>query len=240
MKWPRLTLPRFTWIRAHWMQLALLLAAVAALLSLALNLVLMNRIEDGADRAAVAEARAAAAESAVTELEDRLAGVESATGLIVSQALELQQILADLAPQVDSALEQAAAQVAAFAESTITFNVDINEEVPINLSFPFRRTIEFPINTSIPIDETIRTTIKIDGPFGIDIPVGVTVPVSVEVPIDLTIPFTIDEQVDIATSITVDLEFPLSIAVAETGLADFARQLEAGLESIREVVAGLA
>jgi hypothetical protein len=218
--------------RIGWKAVAAAVVALVAAASLALNLVLTARVADAQDRLEAQEAL-------LGEQAARITAVESSTGVLVAQALGLQQQLSGLAPTVDQALAEAIAGISSFETSTIRFTIDVEEQLPFQATVPFRRTLEFPISTTIPIREQIDTTIRIQAPFGVDIPLDVEVPVNVDVPIDLVIPFTIDETVDIETVVTVDLEFPVEVAVAGTGLADLASQLRRGLETIRETIAGI-
>jgi hypothetical protein len=67
----------------------------------------------------------------------------------------------------------------------------------------------------------------------------VTVPVDIDVPIDLTVDIPINETVPIKAEVPVKVDVPIRVDVAETELANLTTSLAAGLDSFREVLAGL-
>jgi MFS family permease len=199
--------------------------AVALVVLLVFTIVLMNRLST--------------VESDLATTQQDLERVEAGAALFAGQVQGFQEQLAELAPAVESGLDEAVGGLASFRTSTIEFDVEIDETVGIDTVIDLKRTIEVPINTSLPIDETFDTRITIDGPFGIDIPLNITVPIQVDVPIDLTVAIPVDESIPIRTDIPVQVAVPISIDVAGTELARLAESLEAGLISFKDVIAGL-
>ncbi len=167
-----------------------------------------------------------------------LARVEAGAALYASQITGFQEQLAELSPGLRSGVDEAVAALRAFAESTIAVDVAIDEVIPIDTEFVIERTVSVPIRTTIPIDQSFDTTIRIDTPFG-SLPLDVTVPVEVDVPVDVTVDIPIDETIEIAEEFPVQLDVPIEIDVGETGLAELAEALAAGLESLQELLAGL-
>ena len=191
------------------------------------------------NRASAATAELAAVEA---ELEATRADMEQLRGgvaLFSAQATLLQGQLAELAPQVTAGLDEAVAGLTEFEESTIVFDVPINEVVPISTEVVLDRTLQVPINTVLPINETIETTITVAGPFGIDVPLDITVPLDLDLPIDLDVAIPVNETIPIETSIPVDLQVPISVDVAGTELAELAASLRQGLISLRDVLSSL-
>ena len=195
-------------------------------LSLLLNVVLL--------------ARASNVSSDVAQNTADIERVEAGAAIFASQVTGLQSQLADLAPTVSAGLDEAIVGLEAFAGSTIDFNVDINETIPIDTTIDLNRTLSVPINETIPLEETINTTVTVAGPFGIDIPLDISIPVAVDVPIVLDVDLPVDEQIPITTEIPVVLSVPLSVDVAGTELARLADSLQAGLASFKSVMEGLA
>lgn len=195
-------------------------------LSLLLNVVLL--------------ARASNVSSDVAQNTADIERVEAGAAIFASQVTGLQSQLADLAPTVSAGLDEAIVGLEAFAGSTIDFNVDINETIPIDTTIDLNRTLSVPINETIPLEETINTTVTVAGPFGIDIPLDISIPVAVDVPIVLDVDIPVDEQIPITTEIPVVLSVPLSVDVAGTELARLADSLQAGLASFKSVMEGLA
>jgi EmrB/QacA subfamily drug resistance transporter len=206
---------------------------VIVLLLVAATFYMAGRVASlSSDLAATQEQRA--------ELEADMARVEGGAALYAAQVTAFQQQLGGLGPTLDSALGEAVTGIDNFRNSKIQFDVAINETVPINAEVVLNRTLNVPINTSIPIDETIDTTITVNGPFGIDIPLDITVPIQLDLPIDLSVAIPIDETIPINTEVPVNLNVPIVIDIAETELAVLAESLRQGLESFRQLAAGLS
>lgn len=206
--------------------------ALVTLLTLVVSLLMLARV--GSTRSDL--------EAVQAELVDTRAEMEQLRGgvaLFSSQATLLQGQLAELAPTVQAGLDEAVAGLIEFEQSTILFNVPINEVIPISTEVVLDRTLDVPINTILPIDETIDTTIQVNGPFGIDIPLDITVPIALDLPIDLAVAIPIYETVPIDTSIPVNLTVPIEVQVQGTELANLAASLRQGLLSLQEVLTGL-
>lgn len=181
----------------------------------------------------------AVAQEQRSQLEADILRVEGGAALYAAQITAFQEQLGGLGPTLDSALGEAVTGIDQFATSKIQFDVAINESVPINAEVVLNRTLNVPINTSIPIDETIDTTITVQGPFGIDIPLDITVPIQLDLPIDLSVAIPINETIPVNTEVPVNLNVPIVIDIAETELAVLAESLRQGLESFRQLAAGL-
>ncbi|NND02281.1 MAG: MFS transporter [Acidimicrobiia bacterium] len=202
------------------------------LLSLVISLVMLARVNTTDSQL----------DSVQTELVETRAEMEQLRGgvaLFSSQATLLQSQLGELAPTVTAGLDEAVAGLTEFENSTITFNVPINETIPINTEVVLDRVLQVPISTVLPIDETIDTTIIVQGPFGIDIPLDITVPILLDLPVDLEVAIPINETVPINTTIPVNLSVPIEVHVEGSELATLASSLRRGLISLRDVLAGL-
>ncbi len=138
-------------------------------------------------------------------------------------------------PMAQNALQQADEELASFQNSTLEFNVTIDQELPINVEIPFNESIEIPIDVTIPINQQIETTVMMD-PFqaGLEIPVDINVPVDVEVPINMVFPVEIDCTIPISTNVPINLNVPININVADTDLTQYIQQLREGLASLNE------
>jgi hypothetical protein len=137
-------------------------------------------------------------------------------------------------------LTQAIGELETFQQSSIEFEVTIQQDFPIELEIPINETIEVPIDTTIPIQQEIETTVLIDPlQTGLEFPTDVTVPIDLEVPIDLSIPVSIDRTIPFSTTIPIDVDVPLSIEVSETALAPYLEQLRLGLISLDQTISTL-
>ena len=172
-------------------------------------------------------------------LEADLERVEAGAELYASQIDGFREQLVELSPELEAGLDEAVAGLREFGDSTIAFDVEIDETIPIDTEVVINRTVEVPIVTEIPINEEIETTIEVGTPFG-GVPVDVTVPVNLAVPIDLVVDIPINETVPISDEFPVQLSVPIEIDVGETELATLTDSLATGLESLQAVLTGLA
>lgn len=151
-----------------------------------------------------------------------------------------QQKAVGLVRQVRAGLPEAIDELEAFERATITYEVNIQQELPIETEIPFNETFEVPIQLTVPISQTVNTSVMID-PLGtgLEIPVAINVPVNLEVPIDTSVPIAIERPIPISTTVPLDLKVPLEIKVDETDLAGYIAHLRNGLTSLDEILAGL-
>jgi hypothetical protein len=164
--------------------------------------------------------------------------VEAGAALYASQITGFQEQLTELSPQIKAGVDEAITGLREFGDSTIAFDVNIDEVIPIDTDVVIKRTVQVPIKTTIPIKESFDTTITINT-FAGDIPLDVTVPVDVDVPIDLVVDIPIDETVPIQDEFPVKLDVPIAIDVGETELKNLTDSLAAGLESLQDILDGL-
>ncbi len=215
--------------RTNLMVGSLALLLVGALITIAL---LFARVAD-------ADADAADARAELLTTQADLDRVEAGAALYASQITGFQEQLVALEPQVSAGVEEAITGLRSFGDSTLSFDVTIDEMIPIDTEVVIARTVQVPIKTSIPIRETIETTIEVDTRLGFTVPIDVTVPVDIDVPIDLVVDIPIDETVPISEEFAVQLDVPIEIDVSETELANLTDSLAAGLESLQDVLNGL-
>ena len=173
------------------------------------------------------------------QTEEDLARVEAGSALFAAQVTGFQQQLVELEPLVGEGVEAAIAELEEFKTSTISFQVPIDETIPIRTDVRLERTISFPVDETITISETINTTIEIDTGLGFAVPVDVSVPVDVDVPIQLDVEVPIDETVPVEVDIPVQLDVPIEVAIEGTELEVLASSLQEGLRALDEVLAGL-
>lgn len=211
----------------------LTIGAVVLFVALAgATLYLANKVGSLSDDLAASQVRQ-------DQLEADITRVEGGAALYAAQVTAFQDQLGGLGPTIDAALGEAVVGIDEFANSTIRFDVKIDETVPINTEVVLDRTLQVPIRTTIPIDETFDTTIKINGPFGVDIPLDITVPIKLDLPIDLDVQIPINETVPVNTEVPVNLDVPIEIDISETELAVLAEALAQGLESFRLLASDL-
>lgn len=190
-------------------------------------------------RVAGAQDDASAAREELATARADLERVEAGAALYASQIQGFQEQLVALEPQISAGVDEAITGLRTFGDSTISFDVNIDEVIPIDTEVVINRTVQVPIKTTIPIQQSFDTTIRIDTPLG-EIPVDVNVPVDVDVPIDLVVDIPINETVPIQDEFPVKLDVPIAIDVRETELSALTDSLAAGLESLQEMLNGFA
>jgi hypothetical protein len=199
---------------------------------------MMGRVANAEDDAAAARTALDVTEADLVTTRADLERVEAGAALYASQITGFQEQLVALEPQVSAGVEEAISGLREFGNSTISFDVRIDEMIPIKTDVVLDRVVQVPIKTTIPINETFDTTIRINTGFG-SIPLDVTVPVNVDVPVDLVVDIPINETVEIDEEFPVKLDVPIVIDVRETELANLTDSLAAGLESLQDLLTGL-
>ena len=144
-----------------------------------------------------------------------------------------------LTPSVEAALNESVADIASLRGSSLTFEVDIDESLPISATIPLDRTFQVPIVTSFPISETFLVDVVVPGPFGIEIPFQAEVPVDMDVPIDVVVPVQIADDIPIDLDLPVELRLPVTVDVGGTDLAPLLETLERRLAEIAAIVGEL-
>lgn len=198
---------------------------------------LLDRVAD-AERNAEVLATGASSEQ-IGEIQADLERVEAGAALYASQIDGFREQLVELSPEIEEGVDEAILGLRDFSQSTIAFDVAIDETIPVDTEVVINRTVEVPIQTEIPISQEIDTTIEVDTPFGA-VPLDITVPVDVVVPVDLVVDIPIDETVPITDEFPVQMTVPIEIDVGDTELANLTESLAAGLESLQEVLTGLS
>jgi len=158
-------------------------------------------------------------------------------GFLLWQWRSFQRQVGSLRQTAREATSQAITELEAFQKSTLRFDFQVNEAVPIQAEIPFRDALEAPIHTTIPIRQAVDTTVTVDLPqFGLRLPVDVTVPLDLEIPVDLSVPVSIDRTVPISTTVPVSLSVPIVVKMDETELAPYVERLRAGLVAFDQVL----
>ncbi len=175
----------------------------------------------------------------LAQTQSELERVEAGAALYASQVTGFQEQIVELEPTISAGLEEAISGLEEFANSTIEFEVNIDEQVNIETEVVLDRELVVPIDETLPIKESFDTRIEVDTPLGFSVPVDVTVPVDIEVPVNLELDIAVNETIPIEANVPVKLDLPIAIEVGETELATLAASLAEGLRSLEEVLTGL-
>ena len=140
-----------------------------------------------------------------------------------------------LEPQLETALDRTDARLEQFQQSTLTFDVEVDEVIPVQADVPFNETIEIPVQITIPIEEDFETIITVNA-LGAEIPVPIVVPVLMEFPIDEVVTVTVSRTIPLSTSVPLSLAVPVQIDISDTELAPYLQELRQGLDAVKETV----
>jgi hypothetical protein len=133
----------------------------------------------------------------------------------------------------DVALEEVAdarALVAGIRSTTLSYTVEVKDEIPVKTTIPFEEEILVPVNTTIPINTTVIVPINAGplGTFDIDVPILAAVPVNLEVAVPIS------ETIEIDTTVPLALEVPVEIPISETALTEHLDRRDAALDRIEQ------
>jgi hypothetical protein len=122
------------------------------------------------------------------------------------------------------AVSDARAIVSSIGDVTISYTVEVDQEIPVAASVPFYEEVIVPVNTVLPVDTIV--VIPID--------LGVTsydleVPINTIIPVDLEIAVPISKTIEVVTTVPLDVDVPIEIPLADTPLADYLEELDAAL-----------
>ncbi len=158
---------------------------------------------------------------------------------LISQLLQVQrqaeEAMQEFKPVAQDALSRADEELAAFQNTTLEFDIAIDQELPINVKIPFAETLEIPIDVVIPVKKQVRTTILIDPlQSGFEIPVDIVVPVNEEIPINMVLPIEIERTIPISIQVPIKLNVPIAVNVGDTDLVEYIEQLREGIARLNE------
>src|SRR5215207_5448857 len=119
--------------------------------------------------------------------------------LTISRLLSVRATLRDEVGQLAEAVQNAKQQ-------QLSYDLPIDQQLPINIDVPIQRDLTVPINTSVQIKQQI--TLPIDTGLGV---ISIPVPIDVNVPITTSVPIAFDQTVNISTTVPIQLKLPVRI-----------------------------
>ncbi len=141
--------------------------------------------------------------------------------------LWLVAVLLGVRRQASEGAASAAQAVGDLRQSSIDYQVHVEQSLPVSLTVPLSQTVSVPISLTLPINTQATIPLKTPiGTFPITIPIQAAVPVNLrpEVPIRLSVP--------ISTTIPVALDVPIHVAIADTDLGEALARTQRSLESL--------
>ncbi len=141
-------------------------------------------------------------------------------GAVIYGLLQAQQIALNV-------VSDARAIVNDIGDVTISYTVEVDQEIPVAASVPFYEEVVVPVNTVLPVDTTVVIPIDL-GLTSYDL----EVPISTIIPVDLEIAVPISKTIDIVTTVPLDLDVPIEIPISDTPLVDYLEELDAALAQV--------
>jgi len=111
----------------------------------------------------------------------------------------------------------------------LSYDLPIDQQLPINIDVPIKRDLTVPINIDVPIKQQI--TVPIDTGLGV-----VNIPVSLDtsVPISTSVPIAFEQTVNISTTVPIQLNLPVRIDMGTAQVGGYLDRLYAALLELRE------
>jgi hypothetical protein len=127
-------------------------------------------------------------------------------------------------------IEQLAAGVETAKGEQVRYDLPIDQQVPIDLDVPIKRSLTVPIRTEVRIQQQINVPIDtgVAGQIDIPIPIDTTVPISTTVPVDF------DQTVSISTTVPLRLNVPVQVDLGAPQLSGYLDRLHDALLKLRD------
>jgi hypothetical protein len=126
-------------------------------------------------------------------------------------------------------IDRLAASVQAAKGDQVRYDLPIDQQIPVNIDVPIRRSLEIPVNTEVRIRQNI--TLPIDTGFGtIDIPI----PIDANIPISTTVPVDFQQTVTISTTVPLRLTVPIQLDLGAPQIASYLDRLHQELLELRD------
>jgi hypothetical protein len=183
----------------------------------------------------VAELRAArvAEDVAAQATTHRLRPFEVVMVVLLAISLLIHALTLSRLLSVRATLRDEVGRLAEAVQSTkqqqLTYNIPIDQQVPIDIDVPIKRDLTVPINTAVQIKQDI--TLPIDTGLGV---VNIPVPIDASVPISTSVPIAFDQSVNISTTVPIQLNLPVRIDLGSGQVGGYLDRLYAALLELRE------
>jgi len=119
--------------------------------------------------------------------------------------------------------------VAGVGDETFSYTFEVEKEIPVAASVPFREEITVPVQTTVPISTTVVVPIDLGiTSYNLKVPIRTLVPINLE----FTVP--VSKTIDVATTVPLDLDVPIEIPIADTPLVGYMEDLDEDLAKLEE------
>ena len=126
-------------------------------------------------------------------------------------------------------IAQLAERVSAAKTSQVRYDLPIDQQLPINIDVPIKRSLNVPINTEVRIKQDISLPVDtVLGKFDLPIPIDATIPIST------TVPIAFDQTIAISATVPIKLNVPVQVDLGSDQLAPVLDQLRQKLLELRD------
>src|SRR5215212_2835797 len=142
--------------------------------------------------------------------------------LTLSRLLSVRATLRDEVGRLATAVQSAKQQ-------QLSYDLPIDQQLPINIDVPIKRDLTVPINLDVTIKQQI--TVPIDTGLGV---VNIPIQLDTSVPISTSVPIEFDQTVNISTTVPIQMNVPVRIDMATGQVGGYLDRLYAALLELRE------
>jgi hypothetical protein len=132
------------------------------------------------------------------------------------------------------AVSDARTIVSEFKNETFEYKFHIEDEVPVDMVFPFEGTFTVPFKDTFYINQTVHVTVTIPV---LNQEVPLSIPVQTAVPIDTTVTVPVSEEIPVNMLFPINMDVPVAIGIADTPLYGSLEAAEQSLADLEEELA---
>jgi hypothetical protein len=157
--------------------------------------------------------------------------------LLIFYGMRIRSQLGLLRTTMVRMLREAATDLAGAEGLLLRFNVQVNDQIPIDTLLPVRDKLNVAVQTRARIRQTINTEVMVNIPvLGAKVPVTVSVPLDLNVPIDVNVPVVIDSTIPVKLLVPIKLNVPVEVDLAATELGEFLEQVRKNLDELEHLL----
>lgn len=119
--------------------------------------------------------------------------------------------------------------VSQLADDTFSYTIPVDQQIPVSTGIPLNETLQVPINTVVPVSTTVVVPVNLGFRT-----YELAVPIEAVLPIDIEVSVPVSQTVDVTAVVPLEVDVPVEIAVSETHLVDYLRDLNAALRQTEE------
>ncbi len=107
-----------------------------------------------------------------------------------------------------------------------SMTIPVKTTVPINTVIPINTTVNVSVNTPL-------GPLNVPVPINTTVPVNLQVPVSMTMPVDLKVPVTFSQTVPYSMTVPVDVQVPVEIQMRDVGIESVIKEVQQEIQQLR-------